>query len=236
VDIVVSGVTGLLAGYVTGTFLALILDRLYPGAPLRGPLHLGERDGRSLHAWAGTVGFLLAQGRCPSGGRLPARLCYLPLLGAGAGLTIARRAADGRHAALIAVVTLVLLAFVATDLERRVLPNRLMVPALVLAVVLSWAWPDRSAPDSVAGGVVGLAVMGTMYVIFPGFGLGDVKLATLLGLVSGASDAVPALLVAMLAGGIGGGALLVLQRAGPHSTMAYGPYLAIGAFVGMVWL
>jgi leader peptidase (prepilin peptidase) / N-methyltransferase len=130
----------------------------------------------------------------------------------------------------------VLLALLAADLERRVLPNRLMVPALMLAVVLSWVWPDRSALDSMAGGVVGLVIMGTLYVIFPGFGLGDVKLATLLGLVSGASDAVPALLVAMLAGGIGGGTLLVLHRAGSQSAMAYGPYLALGAFGGMVWL
>ncbi|MGE0538780.1 MAG: prepilin peptidase [Dehalococcoidia bacterium] len=231
-----SGLTGLLAGYISGTVLALILDRLYTGASLRGPLRLCENDACSLHAWAGTVGFLLTRGRCPAGDLLPPRLCFLPLLGAGAGMIIARRASDGRHAALIAAFTLVLLALLATDLERRVLPNRLMVPALVLAVLLSWAWPDRSALDSVAGGVVGLAIMGTIYTILPGFGLGDVKLAALLGLVTGGSDAVPAMLVAMLAGGIGGGALLVLQRAVPQSTMAYGPYLALGAFVGMVWL
>jgi len=233
---VVPSLTGLLAGYMTGTVLALVLDRLYAGASPRGPLRVcGDNACPSL-VWAGTVGFLLTRGRCPTGDSLPARLCYLPVLGAVAGIIVARRAADGRHAALIAGFTLVLLAFVATDLEQRVLPNRLMVPALVLAVSLSWAWPDRSARDSMAGGVIGLAVMSIIYVVLPGFGLGDVKLAVLLGLVTGASDAVPALLVAMLAGGVAAAVLLVLRRAGPKTAIPYGPYLALGAFVGMVWL
>ena len=165
---------------------------------------------------------------------MPARLWYLPLIGAGAGATIALRAADARHGVLVALFATVLLALVGTDLERHLLPNRVIDPALAVALALCWAWPDRSAVSSLAGGLTALLVMAVAFLLAPGFGLGDVKLATLLGLLSGLSNALPALMVGMIAGGLGATLLLVAGRARMTSAMAYGPYLALGAFVGML--
>jgi leader peptidase (prepilin peptidase)/N-methyltransferase len=65
-------------------------------------------------------------------------------------------------------------------------------------------------------------------------GFGDVKLASLLGLLCGISQALPALAIAALAGGVAATFMLVGRRAGRKSLIAYGPYLALGAFVGML--
>lgn len=260
------------AGYVAGTLIALFLDRLYTGAPWRGPLRLcirpasranssGETGGTPLeadicepappsrhtmpepfaagallpwHVYTGTPGYLLVRGRCPAGTRLVARLWYLPLLGAGAGAAIARYAVDVRHGALVALFGLVLLAFVGTDFERHLLPNRLMYPALAAGVALSWAWPERGSWSSLVGGAAGFAIMFVLFLVLPGFGFGDVKLAGLLGLVSGLDHLPSALIIGILAGGGGSGFMLVFRRAGRKTAIAYGPYLALGAFVGML--
>jgi prepilin signal peptidase PulO-like enzyme (type II secretory pathway) len=223
-----------LAGYVIGTLLALVLDRMYTGAPLRGPMRLCTHPRLPWCVWTGTAGYLLLRGRCPAGCRLPARLWYLPLVGAAAGAIIALRAAGPREAVLVAVFATVLLAFVGTDYERHLLPNRLMYPALALAVALCWAWPDRSAVSSLVGGMLGLAVMFALFVILPGFGFGDVKLAALMGLLVGAANLFAALAIGVFAAGLAILVMLISGRVGRHTPVAYGPYLALGAFLGML--
>ena len=203
--ILVSGLIGLLLG----TALAFSLHRLVPDVPERGP--------------AG-----------PDGRRLPGRLRYLPPLGIAAAMLIAHFTEGVRHAALVAVFSAMLLALAAADLEWRRLPNRLLYPALALALAASGVWPGRTMVDSLAGGLIGLAAMLALFVALPGFGFGDVKLAALLGLVAGASHVLLAFSVSVLAGGLVALLLLLLRRAGPRSTIPYGPYLALGAFVGML--
>lgn len=233
---IVGGVTG----YVIGAALAVFLDRLYTGAPWRGPAPAWQQGAPALW-WTGTLGYALARGRGEGGVRLPARLWYLPLLGAPAGAAIAVRAHDPRHAALLAMFSTVLLAFVGSDFERHLLPNRLMYPTLALALALSWTWPDRSFAESLAGGLAGFAIMFALFFFLPGFGFGDVKLAALIGLLVGLSNTLPALLIGAIAGGVGAGLMLLAQRlrlggagAGARTAIAYGPYLVLGAFAVMV--
>jgi leader peptidase (prepilin peptidase)/N-methyltransferase len=221
------------AGFAAGTALALCLDLLYTGAPLRGPL--SPCAGRpAVLWWTGTLGYLLARGRCHTGTPLPARLWYLPLVGGAAGALIALRATDARHAALTALFSLILLAFVGTDFERHLLPNRLMYPALALAVAVCWAWPDRGPLQSVAGGLLGFGLLLVVFLVRPGLGFGDVKLGGLIGLVTGLSHTLAALALGAVAGGVGAALMLATRRARFRATVAYGPYLALGAFLVML--
>jgi prepilin signal peptidase PulO-like enzyme (type II secretory pathway) len=222
------------AGYLCGTMLALLLDRAYTGAPWAGPLSPCRTcDGPRLW-WTGTLGYALAGGRCRCGMRLPAPLLYLPLLAMVTAILIALGATDARQALLTALFAVVLLALTSTDIERRLLPNRLMYPALAVALLLSWAWPHHSAPQMLAGGAVGFAVMFVMFLISPNLGFGDVKLAGLLGLVTGLPAVVGALAIATIAGGVGAAILLATRKVGRKGTIAYGPYLALGALLGML--
>jgi leader peptidase (prepilin peptidase)/N-methyltransferase len=223
-----------LGGYVTGTLIAIFMDRMYTGAPLRVPLSVCGGERLPALCWLGTAGYLLARGRCPNGCRLPARLWYLPLTGAAAGAAIALGTESGAQAALVTLFSMVLLAFVGTDFERHLLPNRLMYPTLALALALSWAWPDRGPASSVIGGLLGLVVMFVLFMLVPGFGFGDVKLAALLGLLTGITGVFSALMLGVLAAGVGAVVMLLTRRAGMKTDIAYGPYLALGAFVAML--
>jgi leader peptidase (prepilin peptidase)/N-methyltransferase len=88
---------------------------------------------------------------------------------------------------------------------------------------------------SIVGGFVGAGIMFAVYVILPGFGFGDVKLGALVGLIVGFPAVLTALLTGMVFGGIGAAVMLLTGRAGMRSAIAYGPYLAGGAILELLW-
>jgi prepilin signal peptidase PulO-like enzyme (type II secretory pathway) len=227
-------VVGAGIGYVVGAVLAIFHDRLYTGSALRGPIRACADGHGWPHWWAGTAGYLVSRGRCPEGCRLRAPLWYQPLIGAVVGGGVAWRAENFGEGLLLGVFVTILLALVATDFERHLLPNRLVYPAILLAVALCWAWPGRTAAGSLAGGLAAFAVMFLIFMLSPQFGFGDVKLAALLGLVSGLDNTLMALITGSLAGAFVAVVMLTTRRAQARATMPYGPYLALGAFIGML--
>jgi leader peptidase (prepilin peptidase) / N-methyltransferase len=121
------------------------------------------------------------------------------------------------------------------DLEYRIIPNRLTLLGAVLALALGTALdpagePARLIAGAAAGGFLLLAALA-----YPGgMGMGDVKLAGVMGLFLGAAVA-PAILIALLAGVLYG--LLVAARAGARAArktaVPFGPFLALGAIVAV---
>jgi leader peptidase (prepilin peptidase)/N-methyltransferase len=148
----------------------------------------------------------------------------------------------GPYLALAAVV--VVLSVI--DLETHLLRNLVMWPAILgglfLVLVVSGELNDAEA---VRGALVGAAVfggvIGLMHLVYEaGMGRGDVKLSLLLGLFVGwlASDAFTAtrlvlyaLLLACLAGGVGGMAFNLARGRGRKAEIPFGPALALGAVV-----
>jgi len=126
---------------------------------------------------------------------------------------------------------LVLLA--AIDLEERLIPNRLLLPAAI--VVTAIVAVSRPA-DLVAGLVAGAALGGLFFAIgafFPGsIGMGDAKLGLLLGLALG-SMTVVAVEVALL-GVLAVGVWLILTQgmSARKKTIPFGPFLALGGIIG----
>jgi leader peptidase (prepilin peptidase)/N-methyltransferase len=229
-------ILGFVIGVVVGTAIAVLLDRLYTGAPWRGPILACSGCGCEAPrvAWLGLPGYLALRRRCAScGTKLPARLAYLPVLG-GAVFAVAFALTSGVHLLLVLLFLPALLSLTAADFERRLLPNRVMYPTIVVALLVSWAWPDRNAFQSVAGGALGFGVVFVIFMVLPGLGFGDVKLAGLLGLLAGVSRVMPALMFAAIAAGVAGIALLITRKVSLKGTIAYGPYLALGAFVAML--
>ncbi|HET9319291.1 MAG TPA: hypothetical protein VFO27_05935, partial [Bryobacteraceae bacterium] len=86
-----------------------------------------------------------------------------------------------------------------------------------------------------AGGIVGGGIMLAVFLILPGFGFGDVKLGLLIGLIVGFPSVLTALLIGMVLGGIGAAGMLVSGRVRLRNAIAYGPYLAGGAILEMLW-
>jgi leader peptidase (prepilin peptidase)/N-methyltransferase len=134
--------------------------------------------------------------------------------------------------ALVAVLVPVALV----DIDRRLIPNRLLAPAAVLGVVLLGALERGALPEHVlAAAAAGGALLVAAVINPAGMGMGDVKLAALLGLFLGRPVGL-ALVVAVL-GGAGAGLLLVARHGvheARHATLPFGPFLAAGAVVALV--
>jgi leader peptidase (prepilin peptidase) / N-methyltransferase len=157
----------------------------------------------------------------------------LPLGGALIAATLWRDGADANGFALAAVIV-VLVALAAIDLATRRLPNVITVPTALAALGLRAVAEPSHLGDAALYGAGALAVFAVLYVLMRGgFGMGDVKLAGMLGCVLG-SAVVPALVIGMIAGGVGAGALIVLGHAGRRSAIAYGPYLALGGAIAIL--
>jgi leader peptidase (prepilin peptidase)/N-methyltransferase len=138
------------------------------------------------------------------------------------------------------VLGLVLVAFLVPltliDLELRLLPDRLTGPAAVLAIALGAVLdPGGEVERLIAGGAAGGFFLVAWYLKPAGMGLGDVKLAAVLGLFLGRSVAV-AVLVA-LACGVLVGAVVVRRlgiAAGRRETLPFGPCLAFGGVLAVL--
>ena len=126
----------------------------------------------------------------------------------------------------------VIVAVTVTDLERRIVPNRIVVPALAVALVVQTIRDPSIEWVLAAVGAGGFFLL--LAIVYPaGLGMGDVKLAAFLGAWLGRDVAV-ALFVGTLLGALP--ALFVLARRGRSGrkvTLPYVPALAAGAVVGL---
>lgn len=147
-------------------------------------------------------------------------------------------------AILTAGFSLSLLVLASTDFERKRLPNKLMYPTVGLALAFAWAWPDRDVKHIVAGAGLALGIAVALFafgavtgallgVRATAFGLGDVKLIVLLGLLCGWPAFFPALLYGVLSAGVV--SVVLLLRGRSKSVFSYGPYLILGGLVVLLW-
>ena len=130
--------------------------------------------------------------------------------------------------------TITLVAAAETDLEHRIIPNRLMAVSAVAAVVL-WAIVDPSRlPENLIAGAAAGGIMFLVAIAYPaGMGMGDVKLAGVMGLYLGKAVA-PALLIGFAAGALYGLALIASRGAeARNQTVPFGPFLALGGLIAI---
>jgi leader peptidase (prepilin peptidase)/N-methyltransferase len=127
-----------------------------------------------------------------------------------------------------------LLVITLTDLERRIIPNRVLIVSATLGFAIFAISDPSSLPERLgcalgAGGVLFVAALA-----YPGgMGMGDVKLASVMGLFLGV-EVIPALLIGLLAGSIVGIAMIVREGASARKkAIPFGPFLALGGFAAL---
>jgi leader peptidase (prepilin peptidase) / N-methyltransferase len=137
-----------------------------------------------------------------------------------------------------------LVSLSAIDLEHFLLPNRIVYPlALVTLALLTLGALGDSAwgalGRAVLGGVAGILTLGVLHVVSPrSMGFGDVKLAFVLGLALGWlgwGELVLGLFCGFLAGALVGLVLIALRRRGRKDHLPFGPFLAFGTLVVLLW-
>ena len=231
-----------LIGFAFGHLVNLVFDRFFTGERLRGPLYECPACRSPIKVTAmipyGTV--VLSGGRCPNcGEKLPWRAVILPAGAAGL-FALSYVAFDELGAGLLGgFFATVFLTLTLTDLERRLLPNRIVYPSILLAVAFCWAWPDTSWVWILAGGAVavGIAVLIYLFSLLFGpeaFGMGDVKMIVLIGFVVGFPAVIVAVLMGTIAAGIVAAVLVVTRLRGLRDYVAHGPFLAFGAIVALL--
>jgi leader peptidase (prepilin peptidase) / N-methyltransferase len=128
----------------------------------------------------------------------------------------------------------VLVAVSAIDLEHRIIPNRIVLPATAVVLVANTAL--HPSPRWALGALGASGFLFAAALVYPaGMGMGDVKLALLMGAALGKTVPV-ALMVGMLAAMIPG--LYLIARHGSKARkmgIPFGPFLAIGSVVALFW-
>jgi leader peptidase (prepilin peptidase) / N-methyltransferase len=225
-------------GMLVGSFLNVVAWRLPRGESLVRPGSRCPGCGTPIRPYDNVpvLSWLLLRGRCRACGvrispRYPAVEAATAVLYAAVAL--------GRHGVLdIALGLLLVTALVPItliDLDLRLIPNAITLPAAVAAVLAAVVLdpgflPEQLIAGAAAGGFFLLAAL-----LHPrGMGMGDVKLAGMLGLYVGRAVA-PALLVALVSGVLVGAVIIARKGAaeGRRTAVPFGPFLALGGIVAL---
>jgi leader peptidase (prepilin peptidase)/N-methyltransferase len=133
-----------------------------------------------------------------------------------------------------AAAALLLVFLGAFDIATRRVPNRVTAPAAIVVILLRAAFVHSAVVQMLAAGAIAFAVFLVLAIVARGgLGMGDVKLAGLLGLLLGTA-AVPALFLGVIVGGVASAAVLLTHRGERGRAIAYAPYLCFGGAVAIV--
>lgn len=153
-----------------------------------------------------------------------------------AGWLAYRRFGVSLEAVVIALYAWFFLAVAVIDLEHRRVLNRMLLAVLPFSVAASLLLQQPRPASALAGAALGFGVFLLLALVRPGgMGMGDVKLAGVIGLATGLGGVALAMAVGIVAGGVAGLTLLVYRKLDRRATMAYAPYLSLGAWVALYY-
>jgi leader peptidase (prepilin peptidase) / N-methyltransferase len=242
-EVVLRLVFALVLGFVFGSFLTVAIHRIPAGESLVRPRSRCPSCRARIRAVDNipVVSWLVLGGRCRACGAGISAVYPLTELGCGLlFVAVALTYEDLWQVALLAPFLGLLLAISVIDVRHHKIPNRLVYPAVLVSaafVVLGdLAGGHFKAPAAGIGFLAyGLALLIVALIAPRGMGMGDVKLAGLIGLVLGAIKlglVGVAAGVGILLGGVGAIAAIVLG-ANRKTRIPFGPFMAAGAAVAV---
>jgi leader peptidase (prepilin peptidase)/N-methyltransferase len=228
-----------LGGLITGSFLNVVAYRLPRGESLATPGSHCPSCNTPVKPYDNVpvLGWLLLRGRCRScGERISAR--YPLVEAATAALAVA--VVLTKHSAVQIVLGLLLVGVLVPvaliDFDRRIIPNKITLPAAVAAIAIGLALKPSGVPEQLIAGAAAGGFLLVFALAYPrGMGMGDVKLAGVMGLFLGREVAV-AILAGVLAGALVGGVVMARLgvKQGRKTAVPFGPFLAVGGIIGLL--
>jgi len=238
-----------LLGTVIGSFLNVCIDRLPAGKSLVYPPSHCEACQHRLSPKDLIPVFSYLWLRCHC------RYCHQPIprrlfwVEVGSGLLFALTYWHYGLSAEFAVTTFYCCLFIVLgviDVEHKLILNKIVYPAAVVALIISVFLPSPGTidvslpwPES-ANGIIGGAI-GFVFLLIPaliyrgGMGWGDVKMAGLVGLVTGFPLVFAALLMGVVLGGLVAGILLLLRIKKRKEPIPFGPFLSLATMATLLW-
>ena len=226
-------------GAIVGSFLNVVAYRLPRGESLAHPPSRCPSCGKPVKPYDNipVLSWLLLRGRCRHC-KQPISARY-PIVEAGTGLLCALvvlvKGAD--EDAIIGIVLVLLLVPVTLiDLDHHLIPNKITYPGAVLGIALVAVLETDSLVEHLvaAAGAGGFLLVAA--IVQPrGMGMGDVKLAFVLGVYLGRA-VVPAIFVALIAGTLIGATIIARMgvEKGRKAGIPFGPWLSLGGVVGLL--
>lgn len=225
-----------LFGAVVGSFLNVVIHRVPRRESVVWPSSRCPSCGVAIRPADNIplLSYLLLRGKCRNcGARISARY---PLVEGLAALLFALCALQfGLSWRLVWALVLVgvLLALAGTDLEHRLLPNAIVLPATALGLVLSVALdPGRWWLYVLSAAGVAAALFSLVLAYPKGMGMGDVKMGGMLGVFLGPYAALAVFCGALL-GTVVWVVLVALGRIGHRAALPFGTFLAVGGLFVM---
>jgi len=229
-----------LFGAVIGSFLNVVAYRLPRRESLVTPASRCPSCEAPIKPYDNVpvFGWLLLRGRCracraPISPRYPAVEALTAALAVA--VVLARHSVHDIALGLVLVVVLVPVALI--DLEHRIIPNKITGPAAIAALGIGLATRPSGVPEQLIAAAAAGGFLLVFALAYPrGMGMGDVKLAAVLGLFLGRSVGV-ALMAAVLAATLVG-AIIMARRGveqGRKTAVPFGPFLAFGAVVALLF-
>lgn len=248
-------------GAAIGSFLNVVIYRVPAGVSVVHPPSACPACGAAVRPYDNipVLSWFVLRGRCRDcGASFSVRYALIELVTAlaFAGITAWRfrriEEAPTTAVALAEMVILVALlyfaaisiALAAIDLDTHRLPNALVLPSYpVLVVLLGGATILAGDLEAAARAAAGAGILFGGYLLLAtisprGMGMGDVKLAGVIGLVlgyGGWAALVVGTFAAFVLGGLLALALLISGRARRDSGIPFGPWMLGGAWVGIAW-
>jgi len=241
-DALIRVVIALPLGLAAGSFLTVLIYRLPAGESVARPRSrcpgcgaaIGGRDNVPVLSW------VLLRGRCRGCGmRISAVYPLTELATAGLFVAVAFAYHNPWRAVMLCAFMALMPAVPVIDARHRIIPNRLTYPALIgfpVFVLVGWA---LGAPLDPLRALLGFLAYGggllVVALVSRGMGLGDVKLAGVIGIVLGSLGlrlVGGAAGVAILLGGLGGLVWILLGRS-RKDAIPFGPYMAVGAMAAV---
>jgi leader peptidase (prepilin peptidase) / N-methyltransferase len=226
-------------GLLIGSFLNVVAYRLPRGESLAMPASrcagcdtpIKPYDNVPVFSW------LLLRGRCRSCGTAIAWRYPLVELTTAVLMALTVIVVGTNEDVWLGLAFVLLLVPVTViDIDFRIIPNKLMAAGAVVAlVILAITQPDAIPEHLIAAFAAGGFLLLAAIAYPAGMGMGDVKLAFVMGLFLGREVGV-AMLVGLLAGSIVGAAIIVRKGAaeGRKTAIPFGPFLAFGGIVGLL--
>jgi leader peptidase (prepilin peptidase)/N-methyltransferase len=222
-------------GLALGSFLNVVAARIPRRVSIVSPASACMECGTAI-AWRDNIpllSWLLLRGRC--------RHCQTQISALYPGVELATAllvaacvldfGLSGRMV-VAALFCAVLVAVTATDLTHRIIPNRIVIPAAAVILVAQTAL--EPSPQWALGALAASGFLFVAVLAYPaGMGMGDVKLALVMGAALGKTVPV-ALMVGMLAALVP--AVILLARHGSAARkmgIPFGPFLALGSVVAL---
>lgn len=243
-------------GLVLGSFLNVVIYRVPQGLSIVSPPSACPRCGARIRRRDNVpvLSWLLLRGTCRTCKTAISRRYPLVELGTGVayvGVTIwsleatAGDQAGARILTLVAFLYLVAVsvALALIDLDVHRLPNSIVLPSYLVGIVLlGGAGLANGDTGSLVRAALGMAILWGAYLlmalVYPGgMGLGDVKLAGVLGLFLGFlgwPELAVGAFAAFVLGGVFALGLIATRRANRKSGIPFGPWMLVGAWVGSI--